>query len=237
MNFKFFDLNHPLYQFMLKLVWVFVFNAIFLFTCIPIITIGPSAVGCASVFLKVTENRSGNWFKEYGMTVMKRLGVSLVYGILALLVVMVVMADFSYFSRETGIIKIIGIAVAVVIAAIAAVFFLGVFYITAKFKYGIIDTGRATVYFLSKNMKMAIAAALMFYGSTIGMGLLMILIPYLTWTVVIFMGFGFFCAAYAYNAIFRRYFDEDEEELDFTEEEINSFYVLCERLEKYGNAN
>lgn len=232
MNFRLFDPNHPFYNFMRKLVWVFVFNIIFLLTCFPIITIFPSAVGCAGVFLKLTDERQANWLKEYGSMFVRRLKVSLFYEVIAFALAVVLMGEYYYFSNEAGIMKFVGLAVAGVITVVSVVYFLAIIFITAKFRYGIRDTGRAAAYFVLHKLKLAIFAAVMFVFFTIGIGVLMIWVPYITWMVILFMGCGFFSAAYAYNAMFRSCLDVDHDELDFEEEELDSFIKLCDRLER-----
>lgn len=227
---KLLDPNHPLYVFARKLIWAFVFNIIFMLTCFPIITIFPSAVACAGVFLQVADERSKNWLKEYASLFIKRLKVSLVYGIILILFVNLMMTEYYYFSSEAGAMKYVGFGVGILVIAAFTVFYVGLAHVVAKFQYGIRDSFLATWYFIRKSPGMAILGAAFFVALSLGMGLLMWFVPYFAWMVILWFGLAFLATAYPYRTIFNHYLYEDE--VDFTDEELCSFNVLCDRLEK-----
>ena len=227
---KIFDPNHPFYVFMRKLVWVFVFNIIFLLTCFPVITIFPSAVACAGVFLQIVNEQSKNWLKEYLSLFTKRLKVSFAYGLILILFVNLMMTEYYYFSQETGVMKYIGFGVGILAIVLFALFYVGLMFVVAKFRYGFRDSFLATWYFIRKSPGMAILALFFFALLSLGLGVLMWNVPYINWMAILWLGLAFFAAAYPYNTIFNHYLYEDE--IDFTDEELANFSLLCDRLDR-----
>ncbi|MCD8119046.1 MAG: DUF624 domain-containing protein [Lachnospiraceae bacterium] len=227
---KILDPNHPLYVFMRKTVWSFVFNIIFMLTCFPIVTIFPSAVACAGVFLQIADERSKNWLKEYVSLFVKRLKVSFAYGIIMILFVNLMMTEYYWFSSETGAMKYIGFCVGILAIAVVTVFYVGLAHVIARFQYGFRDSFLATWYFIRKNLGMALIGAGFFAALSLGLGVLMWYVPYIAWMVILWFGLAFLATAYPYRTIFNHYLYEDE--ADFTDEELASFNVLCDRLER-----
>ena len=227
------NLNHPLYNFMRKMGWVFVFNIVFMLTMIPIVTAPASLTACTSVFLLLTDEQSRNWAKVYWCQFTGRFFISLFYGFLLVVTAFIWYLDILYFLQAGPVMKYVGLTLSALGILISVVLFQGIFVMLAKFHYGIRDTFRAQILFMRLEPLRCLLAAGMFLIFFGGCVFAVFRIQPLAFLVIFFFGIGFFVTAYGYNAVFYRYLNREEDEYDFTDEELYDFNALCIRIERY----
>lgn len=62
---NFFDFDHPIMRFLSRVCDLLILNVLFLFTCLPIITIGASLCSLYYVSMKLVQGEDGNVVKNY----------------------------------------------------------------------------------------------------------------------------------------------------------------------------
>lgn len=123
---KLFDQNSWLFRFLSRILDLVYLNFLFIFTCIPVVTVGASICAMYSVLLKAVKNEESYLFRSYLRAFKKNLGKGILLGILCFGIMGTLLVNIFYVAGKMG--RYAGIWVFV--CGICLVFFsLPVFYL------------------------------------------------------------------------------------------------------------
>lgn len=210
------SLESPLLAFLRKIGWVFLINLLFLFTSIPLVTVGASMVGMHLLFYKMIEERDFAFFKDYFRSFREKFVRATILWLICLVCAGVLVIDVVYvFFEMTG-----GFALFMKLATIAlCIFFVAisnaVFPLLMRYDMGVTDVIKTAVGMLLEHVGLAaesVAFTVVIFGGSL-------LILYEGWFAGLFIlfplisfGLHAFMQSYLFRQLFSYYEEEEEEE-------------------------
>lgn len=95
---KFFSVESPLYKFMQSLWDILKLNFMWIFFCIPIVTIGGSTIAAFSVLLRMSEDQEGNVIKDFWKAFKENWKQGILIGLLPPICFEAVFLDFQLYN-------------------------------------------------------------------------------------------------------------------------------------------
>ncbi len=99
---KLFDMDNGIFGALGKMADLMILNIVFLFTCIPIITIGPAMAAMYEVTLKMARNEESYIVKGYLKAMKTNFKKGLVLGIIVDIIVIILILDFWIVISRSG---------------------------------------------------------------------------------------------------------------------------------------
>ena len=217
---SFFDQRNPFWQFFGKLFDALVLHFLWLFTCIPIFTIGPATVALYYVLMKVTRDEGNHYFRMYFRAFKENFRESFPFGILFLIVAallfLAALQDQNLYEAGGGNVFNVLQYVNYGILVLWIMIFEYVFPLVARFRNTFVQT-----------MKNACLMAIRHVGWTLTMTVLLAAFYFVViwWFQYLFMliifGFGFIVLVNSYimNHIFKSYIEKTEEAFEEADSE------------------
>ncbi len=218
------DYRSSFYEFMRKMLWVFLLSLLFIVTSIPIFTVGASAVAMYSVLLKLIREKEFKLLGDYFTSFVKNFGKATIIWIICLILGVVCYIDITFFVGATkgfGAVGYVMLAVAVIITVVILMFALAMFPVLAEFEGSIKDTFTVVVFMIKKSIVksfMAVVSTVAIAGFSI---FVIVCKEYLfIYFPLLAFGLNGFILSYIYDSVLRPIYEEDEEleEYDGSEE-------------------
>lgn len=181
-----FNLDNKFFVFMSKVADVIILNLLFIFTSIPIITIGPSLTALYSVSLKLADGKDPYIANEYFRAWKENFKQSTIVWIILLPISLLLIFNISIYTAGTAyLIMRIGMVVALIILGIGSLY---VFPLLAKFE----NTVKQTIINAFLMSLRHFLTTCMLFGTNLFFVLVTILYPTLIEAMVMFWFlFGF----------------------------------------------
>ncbi|MCB5238622.1 YesL family protein [Niallia alba] len=97
-----FEWNGPFYRFLAKIVDLLLLNALFLISCLPIVTIGSALTAMYSITIKMARNEDVSIIRGYVAALQKNFKQSTIIWLILLAVGVVLYMDYYYLNQYTG---------------------------------------------------------------------------------------------------------------------------------------
>ena len=97
-----FEWNGPFYRFLAKIVDLLLLNALFLISCLPIVTIGSALTAMYSITIKMARNEDVSIIRGYVAALQKNFKQSTIIWLILLAVGIVLYMDYYYLNQYTG---------------------------------------------------------------------------------------------------------------------------------------
>ncbi|EOR21480.1 putative integral membrane protein [Niallia nealsonii AAU1] len=97
-----FEWNGPFYRFLAKIVDLLLLNALFLISCLPIVTIGSALTAMYSITIKMARNEDVSIVRGYVAAFHKNFKQSTIIWLILLAVGIVLYMDYYYLNQYTG---------------------------------------------------------------------------------------------------------------------------------------
>ncbi|CAI9393756.1 MULTISPECIES: YesL family protein [Bacillaceae] len=97
-----FEWNGPIYRFLAKIVDLFVLNAVFLISCLPIVTMGSSITAMYSITMKMVRNEDVSIIKGFIDSFKKNFKQSTIIWMIVLAVGVILSLDYYFLNLYTG---------------------------------------------------------------------------------------------------------------------------------------
>jgi len=97
-----FEWNGPFYRFLEKIVDLLLLNALFLISCLPIVTIGSALTAMYSITIKMARNEDVSIVRGYVAAFHKNFKQSTIIWLILLAVGIVLYMDYYYLNQYTG---------------------------------------------------------------------------------------------------------------------------------------
>ncbi|MEK4870840.1 YesL family protein [Niallia sp. FSL W8-1348] len=97
-----FEWNGPFYRFLAKIVDLLLLNALFLISCLPIVTIGSALTAMYSITIKMARNEDVSIIRGYVAALQKNFKQSTLIWLILLAVGVVLYMDYYYLNQYTG---------------------------------------------------------------------------------------------------------------------------------------
>lgn len=97
-----FEWNGPFYRFLEKIVNLFLLNALFLLSCLPIVTIGSALTAMYSITIKMAKNEDVSIVKAYAAAFHKNFKQSTIIWLILLVTGIILYMDYYYLNQYTG---------------------------------------------------------------------------------------------------------------------------------------
>lgn len=243
---KFFNLDSPFVQFMNRVADLMILNLLFIVCCLPIITIGPAVTALYYVTLKMTRNEESYIVRSFFRSFKQNFRQGLIMWLLDLIVLGIMVLDFSVLNGKVPGISDPGTpvftVVRVVIMVVSLLFLFTVtfsFPVLAKFDNTIKNTYRNSFLMSCRHLLTTITAvlcwAVVFLSGYLFPRLLIL-------HILILFSLAAFGASFLFVKAFDNYIPKEEEEpsegtLDGSSEELaeKASEALAEKPSETGN--
>lgn len=205
-GFAIFSPEHPFSEFMIKLGWTVIFNALWLICCLPLFTIGAATTALYTVMLNLTAEKTHHMISLFFQSFKMNFFHATTYWLLLALAGGICYIDLSYFYHMGGTFGIFCMIVAGIVTLIYLCILVTIFPVISKFRTTWKDIIKTTCYIIRRHFKAILVCVI-----------ISALVLFLMYNIVLFyymiiFGYGLvaFILSYIFNKIFDQYTDNDK---------------------------
>lgn len=202
-----FNLDNPVYEFFNKLVYVMIFNFLWVITSIPVITIGASNTALYTVMMRLTAEKPHGLFRLYFQSFKEHFKQATAIWLISIPLTLICIVDIYFFYRMQTSVNYLLCGIVVVVTVIYILIVNTMYLVMIRFGGTLKEILRMTWFVFRTNFVLILAG---FFLCAIVFAA-MCLILYFHY-MLLFFGYGLivFIASYFYNRVFEPYEEEEE---------------------------